>query len=122
MSKLTIKYIDERSNTRDITGVDIKVTNSFLELTVKEDEKHYIPLCNIKEFVIDGHNSLKGKVWINIEIHKISRNKINTIYFEDGDAIKSMIIAPYQVNCQTDNELIEKIKELLTEESVSYKV
>ena len=33
-----------------------------------------------------------------------------------------MIIAPYQVNCQTNDELIEKIKELLTEESVSYKV
>lgn len=62
MSKLTIKYIDERNNIRDVTGVDIKVTNSFLELTVKEDEKHYIPLCNIKEFVIDGHNNLKGKV------------------------------------------------------------
>ena len=62
MSKLTIKYIDERSNTRDITGVDIKVTNSFLELTVKEDEKHYIPLYNIKGFVINGHNNLKGKV------------------------------------------------------------
>lgn len=62
MSKLIIKYIDERNNTRDITGVDITVTNSFLELTVKEDEKHYIPLCNIKEFVIDGHNNLKGKV------------------------------------------------------------
>lgn len=57
-----------------------------------------------------------------IEIHKVSRNKINTIYFEDGDAIKSMIIAPHQVNCQTNDELIEKIKELLAEEGVSYQV
>ena len=62
MSQLIVKYMDERNNKRDITGVDIKITNSMLELKVNEIEKHYIPLCNIKEFIIKGHNELKGKV------------------------------------------------------------
>ena len=54
--------MDERNNKRDITGIDIKITNSMIELKVNETEKHYIPLCNIKEFIIKGHNELKGKV------------------------------------------------------------
>lgn len=62
MSQLIIKYMDERNNKRDVTGIDIKITNSMLELKVNETEKHYIPLCNIKEFIIKGHNELKGKV------------------------------------------------------------
>lgn len=60
MSKLDIKYIDNSRNVRDVTAVDIEVTNNFLKLTVGNDEKHYIPLCNIKEIGIKGANKIKG--------------------------------------------------------------
>lgn len=61
MSKLIIKYNDERNNKRDITGVTIKTTPHFLKLEYKEDNVHYIPLCNIKEFIIEGHNTVRSE-------------------------------------------------------------
>lgn len=60
MSKLDIKYIDNSRNIRDITAIEIEVTDKFLKLTNSANEIHYIPLMNIKEFGIKGANQLRG--------------------------------------------------------------
>lgn len=61
MSQLTIKYNDERNNTRDITNTDVIVTNKHLKLITDEKEVHYIPLCNVKEFVVKGSKYIRGE-------------------------------------------------------------
>lgn len=55
MSRMIIKYMDNSKNKRDITGATITVDNGFLKI----NEKHYIPICNVKEIVIEGSNSIK---------------------------------------------------------------
>lgn len=57
-----------------------------------------------------------------IEIYKVRRNKLNLVFFKDGDAISSEIFAPSQFHCKSTDELIEKIKEELTKLKISYMV
>lgn len=59
MSKLVIKYINNSKNKRNITGQKIKIKDEFIEIHTKENEIHYIPLMNVKEFCIEGHNKLE---------------------------------------------------------------
>lgn len=61
MSKLDIKYIDNSKNIRDITAMKIEIKQNTLKLTVADDEIHYIPLCNIKEFAIKGYKTVQGE-------------------------------------------------------------
>lgn len=57
-----------------------------------------------------------------IEIHKVRRNKLNLVFFKNGDAISSEIFAPSQFKCQSADELIEKIKTELKKLRISYMV
>lgn len=57
-----------------------------------------------------------------IEIYKVRRNKLNLVFFKDGDAISSEIFTPSQFNCKSADELIESIKKELTKLKISYMV
>lgn len=61
MSKINIKYMDNSMNTRDITASTIEIKQNTMKIVVAEHNIHYIPLCNIKEFSIDGYNKIKGE-------------------------------------------------------------
>lgn len=61
MSKMHIKYMDNSMNTRDVTALTIEIKNTVLKIINADDEIHYIPLCNIKEFVIKGYNTIQGE-------------------------------------------------------------
>jgi len=57
-----------------------------------------------------------------IEIYKVRKDKLNLVFFEDGDAISSEIFAPSQFKCKNTDELIEKIKKELKKLKISYMV
>lgn len=59
MTKIAIKYIDNSDSTMDITGMNIAVKNDFLIIQASEKYIHYVPLCNVKEFAIDGVNQIR---------------------------------------------------------------
>ena len=61
MSKLVIKYMNNSKNERDITGINVIISDEFLEIHFSKDRIHYIPLANVKEFYIKGYNQLKRR-------------------------------------------------------------
>ena len=58
MSKLIIEYLNNQTIKQDVTGFDISVTNDFIQIKKAEDRMSYIPLCNIKQLTIEGHNKV----------------------------------------------------------------
>lgn len=61
MSKMHIKYMDNSMNTRDVTALTIEIKQNTIKIIIAENNIHYIPLCNVKEFSINGHNKIKGE-------------------------------------------------------------
>ena len=60
MTKIAIKYLNNSESEMDITGMNAVIKKEFLVIQESEKLIHYVPLCNIKEFVVDGVNQVKG--------------------------------------------------------------
>ncbi len=61
MSYITIEYLDNSVQTINTTAIDISATSKFLKIKMTDVEIHYIPLCNIKDIIIDGYNTIKDE-------------------------------------------------------------
>lgn len=59
MTKIAIKYLNNSESEMDITGMNIVIKNDFLVIQASEKYIHYVPLCNVKEFAIDGVNQIR---------------------------------------------------------------